>query len=73
MKNSKVSQVSTKKVIFETKKNCFNYLPNTFKHFFAQYFLVHGQEKAKLKIMPLEWSRCLISFFFILHATFKKS
>ena len=60
MKNSKFSQVSTKKVIFEGKKNCFNYLPNTFQHFFAQSLLVHGQEKAKLKIMPLEWSRYLI-------------
>ena len=31
--------------------------------FFAQLLLVHGQEKAKLKIMPLEWSRYLIYFF----------
>ena len=60
MKNSKFLQVLTKKVIFEAKKNGFNFLPNTFKHFFAQSLLVHGQEKAKLKIMPLEWSRYLI-------------
>ena len=59
MKNSKFSQVPTKKVIFEAKK-CFNYLPNTFKHFFAQSLFVHRQEKAKLKIMPLEWSHYLI-------------
>ena len=60
MKNSKFSQVSTEKVIFEAKKNCFNYLPNTFKHFFAQSPLVHGQEKVKQNIMPLEWSRYFI-------------
>ena len=41
-----------KKMIFEAKKKCFNYLPNTFKHFCAKSLLFHGQEKAKLKIMP---------------------
>ena len=49
-----------KKSDFWAKKNCFNYLPNTFKYFFAQSLLVHGQKKAKLKIMPLEWSRYLM-------------
>ena len=28
--------------------------------------VVHEEEKAKLKIMPLEWSRYLIKFFFYL-------
>ena len=54
-----------KKSDFWGKKIFFKYLPNTFKHFFAQSLLVHGQEKEKLKIMLLEWSRYHIYFFFI--------
>ena len=57
MKNSKFSQVLTKKVIFEAKKIVSTTCQT---HFFARSLLVHGQEKAKLEIMPLEWSRYLI-------------
>ena len=59
MKNSQFSQVSIKKVIFEAKK-----IISTTCQTRLNIFLVHGQENAKLKIMPWEWSRYLIYFFF---------
>ena len=44
MKNSKFLQVSTKKVIYEAK-NCFSYLPNTFKFFLLHPFWFTDKRK----------------------------
>ena len=44
-----------KKVIFEATK-----IVSTTWQTRLNIFLVHGQEKAKLMIMPFEWSRYLI-------------